>query len=218
MKKNLFSLIAVFAFFNLGFAQEVNLIGRLNGSIGFNYDSVDYNGGSLAYSPGGGMGLEVGAEYHMFKGLYGYGTLGFQYNLALQLQSGTEGSNKSSVTFNRTFFTFGVHKLFKLSENTLHGLVIGAGGNYSLPGKLKITQNDVSGDPIEYKPGLGFHLDARLRLKLSDKFFLEPGIRYRQLELDVKSFGNNSTDILPPYLRELNTSGIEISVSVIKKL
>ncbi|MFD2563970.1 hypothetical protein [Aquimarina rubra] len=218
MKKSIFSLAVFCVMFNVGFAQEVSLIGRLNGSIGFNYESIDYNGGSMAYSPGGGMGLEVGAEYNIFKGLYGYGTLGYQYNLAIQLQSGNGGSNKSSVTFSRTFFTLGIHKLFKLSDNTLNGIVIGVGGNYSIPGRLKITENDFSADPIKYKSNVGFHIDAKLRLKLSDKFFLEPGLRYRQLELEAESFGSNGIDVLPSHLRTLNTSGIEIALSVIKKL
>ncbi|WP_299190025.1 hypothetical protein [uncultured Aquimarina sp.] len=218
MKKIIWSLVVCCTLFTSGTAQELNLIGRLNGSIGFNYESIDYNGGSLAYSPGGGMGLEIGAEYSFFKGLSGYGTLGYQYNLALQLQSGTNGSNKSSVTFGRVFFTLGVNKFFKFSENTLHGIVIGVGGNYSIPGKLRITENDFSADPIEYGTNLGFHIDAKLRLKLSDVIFLEPGIRYRQLELEAKSFGPNTIDALPSHLRTLNTSGVEISVSIIKTI
>ncbi len=198
--------------------QEFNLIGRLNGSIGLNYESLDYYGGTMAYSPGGGAGLEIGTEYHIFKGMYGYGTVGYQYNLALQLQSGNNGSNKSSATFSRTFLTFGVNKMFKLSENTLYGLVIGIGGNYNIPGKLKITENDISQVPIQYDSNLGFHIDAKLRLKLSDKFFLEPGIRYRKLELDAKSSGISNPEVLPSHFRTLNTSGVEIAVSIIKRL
>ncbi|MDH7445487.1 hypothetical protein [Aquimarina sp. 2201CG14-23] len=218
MKKTLCCLVVFCALINYTNAQDFNLIGRLNGSIGFNYESLDYNGGSTAYSPGGGMGLEIGAEYHIAKGFYGYGTLGFQYNLALQLQSGSGGSNKSSFTFSRTFLTFGIQKFFKLSDGTLHGISFGAGGNYSIPGKLKITENDVSADPIEYDSALGFHIDAKLRLKLSDKFFLEPGIRYRQLELDAKSFGSNDPIVLPSDLSTLNVSGVEIAITVIKKI
>jgi len=206
MKKSIFSLMVFCIMYSSGFAQDINLIGRLNGSIGLEYESVDYNGGSLAYSPGGGIGLEIGAEYNIFKGIYGYGTLGYQYNLALQLETGTNGSNKSSATFGRTFFTFGIHKLFILSDNTLHGISIGVGGNYSIPAKLKITENDRSLEPISFESGLGFHIDAKLRLKLSDSFFLDPGLRYRQLELDAKTTGT------------LNASGIEIGISVIKKL
>ncbi|SEL23609.1 hypothetical protein SAMN04487910_2115 [Aquimarina amphilecti] len=218
MRKIIFSLVVLCTVANNGMAQEISLIGRLNGSIGFNYETIDYSGGNLAYSPGGGMGFEVGAEYSFFKGLSGYGTLGYQYNLAFQLQSGTEGSNKSSVTFSRTFFTFGINKFFKLSDNTLQGIVIGVGGNYNIPGKLKITENDFSADPIEYESNIGFHIDAKLRLKLSNALFLEPGIRYRQLELDAESFGSNTIAALPSHLRVLNTSGIEIAVSIVKKM
>ncbi len=47
------------------FAQDAKFIARGNLSVGTNYEYLDYNGGLIAYSPGGGIGLEIGLERNL---------------------------------------------------------------------------------------------------------------------------------------------------------
>ena len=63
-------------------AQNLKFIGRYNLGIGASYESLDYNGAQVMYSPGGGMGLEAGLGYELLKNLDGYLTAGFQNSIS----------------------------------------------------------------------------------------------------------------------------------------
>lgn len=199
-------------------AQKLSFMGRVNLGIGVEYSQLDYNGTKIMYSPGGGFGLEAALCYSLITNLDAYAGLGFQQNLAYQYESMNGVSNKTSFTFTRGYFTAGVNKLFQLSEGTLHGFIIGAGMSYQFPGTLKITENNEQLVEATYKNALGLHLDAKLRLKFSETFSLDPGIRYRNLYLDAAStLQSGSGSTIPADLINLNASGLEFSATLVKR-
>ena len=197
-------------------AQNLKFVGRYNLGIGAQYETLDYNGASVLYSPGGGMGLEAGLAYEVVKNLDTYVTVGFQKNLALQYESMNGVSNKTSFSFGRTFVSGGINKLFQLSEGTFNGIILGGGINYNMPGKLKIIENNENRGIATYNSALGFHIDAKLKLKFNDNFSLEPGLRYRNINFESSNTlsGNSS---FPEGLRQVNATGVDLSVSIAKR-
>lgn len=197
-------------------AQKVSFFGRLNLGIGAQYENLDYNGATIAYSPGGGMGLEAGLSRELIKGFDAYVSLGYQKNLAMQYESMNGVSNETSFSFGRTFLSLGASKLFELSNGTIHGITVGGGLNYNIPGTLKLIENNESFGSATYQRALGFHLDTRLILKFTDDFSLAPGIRYRSLKFK-KGIVTNGTHPFPDKLHALNATGVEVSVTAFKR-
>ncbi len=116
-------------------AQEIGLIVRPYGSIGFEKGDVDYGGVPLEYSPGGGFGLETGLEYKLDMGFAASATIGYQGMWTFYLTTGTGGSNKSSFSFDRKYFTGNIHQLISLSDGIVEGINIGGGASYNIPEK-----------------------------------------------------------------------------------
>ncbi|VXD11164.1 outer membrane beta-barrel protein [Marinoscillum sp. 108] len=199
-------------------AQSLNFVGRGNLSIGAEYQSIDYNGGDLFYSPGGGIGVELGLQLDIVKGFAIQSTLGYQLHLALQAESVNGVSNKSSFNFNRKFISLGVLKNFKLTDKTVNSLQVGTGASINFPGTLKRTENDNELGESSYHSNFGLYFELALRLKLSDKVYLDPAIRYRRLNFSAESYSNGPITDLPDYLQDLNSNGIELGITFVKKL
>ncbi|TRX61424.1 outer membrane beta-barrel protein [Fulvivirga sp. M361] len=218
MKKIILSVILSISTLYAALSQSMSVMVRTNISIGMDYQSLDFNGNELFYSPGGGIGIEGGLQLEMIERLYAYISVGYQLNLALQAENVNGSSNKTSFNFNRKLITLGAAKIIKLSENTVQGLILGAGMNYSIPGKIRIEENDADFGEISYESGFGFHLETGLRLRLSEGLYLDPSIRYRSLDLSGKSYNRGSFESLPDYLQELDASGLELGVTIVKTL
>ena len=199
-------------------AQNLKFIGRYNLGIGASYESLDYNGAQVLYSPGGGMGLEAGLGYELLKNLDGYLTAGFQKNLALQYQSMNGVSNKTSASFGRGYFTAGLNKLVETSDGVLNGFIFGAGLNYNFPGKLKLTQNNEYLGEWSYNNALGYQLEAKLRLKFTDSFSLDPGLRYRNIRYEFSPEKTTTSKPVPANMNRLNANGVDVSVTLVKRL
>ncbi|AHM63325.1 hypothetical protein D770_25400 [Flammeovirgaceae bacterium 311] len=215
--KYLLSLCLLIAFAGQATAQNLKFISRLNLGIGAQYDWLDYNGNQVAYSPGGGMGLEAGLGYELLKNLDAYATLGFQKNLALQYESMNGVSNKTSASFGRGYFTAGFNKLFKTSDGVFNGIILGAGLNYNLPGKLKLTENNQSMGEWAYGNALGYQVEAKFKLKFTESFSLDPGLRYRNIRFENEQSANSAWPTLP-YMNRLNATGVDLSVALVKRL
>lgn len=218
MKKTILALIVCLSFSTFSQAQRLNFLLRGNLSVGLDYQTLDYDGSSIIYSPGGGIGLEPGVELQLAKNTYAYATAGYQFNLSARVERSSYYSNKTSFSFNRKFFTVGANQLIPLSDGILNGLMLGGGGNFSIPGKLTRFENDYDLGSVTYKSGIGFHVDAKLRLKFSDNISMDAGLRYRNLELKYDTYDSGGSYILPDYLQTLNASGIEISATLVQRL
>ncbi|GEM_PF-4584364 len=199
-------------------AQSLSLVGRGNLSIGLQYNDLDYNGGELFYSPGGGMGLEGGLRLDIGEGFAIQSTLGYQLHLALQTESINGISNKSSFNFNRKFVSFGMLKKFKLGHGIVGGFQLGAGTSLNLPGTLKRIENDNELGESNYNSNVGFYFEAGLRLRILDNVYLDPAIRYRQLSFVAKSFSDGAISDLPEHLQQLNANGIELGLTIVKNI
>ncbi len=148
-------------------------------------------------------------------GLRPYLSFGYQLNLALQSESFNGQTVKSQANFNRKFFTTGIDQFFVLSNKNDRKLELGfgAGLNYSIPGKLRLESNNFKADPLEYESTFGFHVDLKMRIQLKDELRLEPGLRFRNLELDTKeslTFSSNYD--------KFNASGIELGIALVKRI
>lgn len=199
-------------------AQELSLIGRTNLSIGLDYRVLDYFGEDLLYSPGGGMGLELGLQVDMGEGFALQSTLGYQLNLAFQIESFDGVTNKSSSSFNRKFVSLGALKGFNLNGTTIKSLQFGSGINFNWPGALSRIENDVELGKSTYSTGIGLYFEAGLRLQILDNTYLDPAIRYRKLSFTAKSFTQGAVSELPDYLQKLNANGIELGVTFVRKI
>ncbi|MEM6644542.1 MAG: hypothetical protein AAF616_16300 [Bacteroidota bacterium] len=218
IKKILIATLITLTWINFTSAQNISFIARTNLSIGTEYQNIDYNGGNLLYSPGGGIGIELGLQVPLVKGFAIQSTLGYQQNLALQAESVNGVSNRSSVSFNRKLISLGLSKGFKLSDGTIKSLQLGVGSNLNFPGTLKRIENDERLGESNYNSNIGLYFEIALRIAISEGMYLDPAIRYRQLDFSVDSFSDGPTTDLPGYLQALNANGIELGVTFVKEL
>ncbi|WP_224995625.1 outer membrane beta-barrel protein [Cesiribacter sp. SM1] len=215
--KHLLTLCLLAALAMPAMAQNLKFIGRVNVGFGAQYESLDYSGDQVVYSPGGGMGLEAGLGYELIKRLDAYATLGFQKNLALQYESVNGTSNKTSASFGRGYFTAGLNKLFKTSDGVLNGIILGAGLNYNFPGKLKLTENSHDMGEWTYTNALGYQVEAKLRLKFTDTFSMDPGFRYRNIYFEYEPTANSAWPA-PANMNRLNATGVDLSLTLVKRI
>jgi hypothetical protein len=216
--KHLLSLCLLLVLAAPVMAQNLKFIGRINLGIGAQYERLDYNGNQIAYSPGGGMGLEAGLGYELIKNLDAYATLGFQKNLALQYESMNGVSNKTSASFGRGYFTAGLNKLFQTSDGVFNGIILGAGLNYNFPGKLKLTENNQSMGEWAYGNALGYQIEAKFRLKFTDTFSMDPGLRYRNIRFENEASTGSTSWSASTSMNRLNATGVDLSVSLLKRI
>ncbi|WP_165784609.1 hypothetical protein [Solitalea longa] len=194
-------------------AQKFDFISKINIGIGANYNSIDYDGGDVFYSPGGGMGIELGLGYHATENLVPYLTLGYQQNIAIQYISSNGESLESSVFFNRTSFFAGANYDYMPWKSALKGIRFGGGINYNFPGKMKITENNSTYSDLSYDSSLGYNADVAFIVAIKSIKLL-PGIRYRNMSFSA----SNSADryLLPSHLKTLNGSGVDLTISFVK--
>lgn len=208
--------------FSLSFvqAQKLGLLIKYNASFGFTQDYLNYNGLEYNYSPGGGMGLELGLDAEVAKGFSANLSIGYQQNLVWQYSNVNGFVNESSFKFNRKFVSVGLKQLIRFSDNFFQGMFIGGGVNYSIPGKFIITENEWRYGIIEYSPALGFYGDLGFRLRISERkrLYVEPGFRVKILRMNAKAYESGEVSDLADSYKDLNVSGIEVfSIGLIKK-
>ena len=216
--KKTVSLLLFLISTSMGYAQNLDFIIRTNLGIGAEYETLDYNTGDLYYSPGGGMGAEVGLQVEVAENFSLQSTIGYQLNLALLAESTNGVSNKSSFLFNRKFISFGAFSKIPFSNNLVNSLLVGGGIHYNMPGRMERIENDIDLGISRYNTGIGYYVDLSLRLKVSKRVFLDPGIRYRRLSLDAKSYSEGDISDLPIYLQTLNTNGIELGFAIVRRI
>lgn len=231
MSSNVCSLILLFILTVSSIKAQVNyeLIIRSNLGIGADYTSLEYSNinseGELLYSPGGGIGLELGLACLPFKSIEVYSTLGYQQNLALQYQSSSNGeTDKTSFSFSRGSILIGANYIYKFSEKM--GLKIGGGGSYNIPGKMSVTELNVDYGKFTFDSEFGFHLETGFFYELKNwKFF--PSIRYRNLNFYLKDYNQQinissrraeNYEQLLSNIKNLNANGVDLSLTIRRKL
>ena len=220
MSKYLPIFLLLFLSSNFLQAQKLGLLLRGNASFGFTQDFLNYNGLTYNYSPGGGVGVELGLEAEVAKGFSANFTLGYQQNIIWQFSNSDGNVNETSFQFNRKFVAVGIKQLFRLSDHFFQGIFLGAGGNYSIPGKFKITENNWRYGDIEYSPAVGFHGEAGFRLRISERrrLYLEPGFRVKIIYMNARAFEFGEVSDIADSFKDLNVSGLEVySIGLIKK-
>jgi len=201
-------------------AQKLELLLRANASFGFEQDFLNYNGFEYLYSPGGGVGLEIGLESEVAKGFSVNMTIGYQQNLVWHYSDINGFDNESSFRFNRKFVAIGIKQLIRFTPHVFQGMYIGAGVNYSIPGTLKLVENSWRYGDIDYSSALGFYGEFGFRLRISKKkrIFLEPGIRVKIIRMNAKAYELGEVSDVADSFRDLNVSGIEVfSLGLIKR-
>lgn len=200
--------------------QKLGLLLRYNASFGFTQDYLNYNGFEYNYSPGGGIGLELGLEGEVAKGFSANLTIGYQQNLVWHYNNTNGFVNETSFKFNRKFVAVGLKQLIRFTDHVFQGMYIGGGMNYSIPGTFKVTENDWRYGDIDYSPALGFHGDLGFRLRISERkrLYVEPGFRVKIIRMSAKAYESGEVSDLADSFNDLNVSGIEVfSLGLIKK-
>lgn len=221
MKKSIIILIGAVLLSLASNAQNTSFTIRGNMSIGTNYQSLDYSGQQLRYSPGGGSGIEFGIDQKLAREFSLRASIGFQLNLALQSEQSfgsNSYSNKSSFTFSRGFFSLGAVKGIPLSGKSVTHFLIGAGAQYHLPGPLERTENDSFRGRINYSSSFGAYMEAGILIRINKKASLEPTLRYRSLSFTASEFLHTSADETDEDLIDMSANGIEIGVTYVKRL
>lgn len=217
MKKLSLFLISIFMSI-YSYGQKVQLAGRVNNGLGFDYRYVDYYGGQVGFSPGGGIGVELGANTEIFKNLHLLTTIGYQLNLGLQYENINGTSTKSSLKFDRKFISIGMVKVFELENTFLSGITVGAGANLNFPGKFKRTENNQKLGSISFDPSLGYYAELGFQIGLIESIYLYPNLRYRNLNFKANSYSEGSLNNLPVRMQTLNANGIEFGLTIVKRL
>ncbi|MEP0937396.1 MAG: hypothetical protein ABJH57_16670 [Cyclobacteriaceae bacterium] len=199
-------------------AQQLNLIGRANIGIGFDYISQDFKGLTTFYSPGGGMGLEAGLEGEIQNDLYWYGTLGFTYNLNFHYEEINGQTTKTAFSWNKIIFTGGVNKYFDIRNKYIANFYGGGGLMVAIPGTLRRTINSTYQGRIGYKPNLGLLMHGGATLTITDNFLLRPEIRYRYINFKAESFTRGDVSSLESGLKKARGTGLDISVTIVKTI
>ena len=198
------------------YSQSVSSVGRVNLSIGTSYHEMDYSGGTVFYSPGGGIGLEGGLSIPIINNLTADITLSYQLHLALQSENANGASNTTRFNFNRKSINLGIHKTFPLNKKAVPGILIGAGTSYHLPGTLARVENDNDLGNIEYDPNGGAFVQLGVQVRFKKGYFIIPNLRYRMLSFSSTSFEKGSLDELPRHLQQLDADGFELGISISK--
>lgn len=210
--------------------KRLELSLRTNLGIGAKYETLQFDNadsyGELIYSPGGGIGLELGVGYLLKDHLLTYGAVGYQQNIALQYHSSNYGgTDKTSFFFNKTSLQVGTNYRFKFREKGKFGMLLGGGGSFNLPGKMSITELNFHYGDVTFKPALGLHAETGVFIELK-KLILKGSIRLRHLNYKLKNYNQPSDsntwttdnyEQFPNYIQKVNASGGDLSFSLIKK-
>lgn len=218
MKTYFFAATFSIFFFTQVSGQALTMVLRGNVGAGMSYYTLDYSGGSIFYSPGGGVGLEAGMQLELLKNLNLGVTFGYQHHLALQAETSTFYTNKTSFTFNRKYVSIATTKYFKISDKVLQNAITGAGFSYNSPGALIRTENNKNLGRSEYDNRFAVFFEGGLGFKASDTWSVNPTLRYRLLKFDAISFSEGEVVDLPTHLQRLNANGLEVGVTLIKKI
>ena len=198
-------------------AQKIEPLARINLSIGTEYKELDYAGGTLLYSTGGGIGLEAGLKLNLAKKFFIQTGLAYQLHLALQSESFNGISNTSRFNFNRKSINLGTYRGFSLNDKLAHEFILGVGANLNIPGKLTRIENDESLGSIEYDPSFGLYAEVGFKIPISN-ITLMPNFRYRILGFSARRFSDGHITQLPDYLRETNSNGFELGLTITPKM
>ncbi|MFN6946222.1 MAG: outer membrane beta-barrel protein [Cytophagaceae bacterium] len=212
---------------------KTELILRHNIGIGLVYNTLKFSNpqgsGEMIYSPGGGMGIEVGLGFSLNKNIEVYGTMGYHQNLALNSHTSNMRTDRTSFSFNRKTFLFGANYQFRFTEGGRTGLKFGGGGSYNIPGTMSITELNVPRGNFRYGSEFGFHFETGFFHEFK-KFAMVYSARYRHLNFDftgyrqVNNFSSSLYFLTPGNslssfrYRSLNASGIDISITFRIKL
>lgn len=199
-------------------AQELNALGKVTLGIGFDRLNQDFNGLTTSYSPGGGIGFEVGSEGELPQDVFWYGMIGICLNLNYHLENSNGIQNRTFYTWNRKLISAGANKYFDIRNKYIANVFAGGGLTYYIPGKLKREEtNDYLG-AIEYKSTIGFQLDAGCTFHLNESITLRPALRYRYAKFKSTAFSQGTINQLDPALQKANAVGIDLTVSIVKQI
>jgi len=188
----------------------VQFIGRYNLGVGIQYNTLYYGDQKLAYSPGGGMGLEAGIRLAPTPRIEPYATIGFQQNLAIRMTDEDDYyDNESNFTFSRVTFNAGVNYKFPIIPNTNKFARIGGGLNFSIPGWAGFKEDNEKLPSIKYQMARGFNIEASYVAYADRKITVEPGLRYRHIEF--KPSGNR---VVQSNMNPAQASGFDLSVII----
>lgn len=198
----------------------IDLIGRANVGFGFNYQEMDFQNEPILYSPGGGMGLEIGGQTEVYDNVYAYFTMGWHQNLRLKLPNSENSQNRdrSSFVFARFPFTLGANYVWTFDDPWVQGIIVGGGLSYNKPSRLKLIENNDRLGLISYNGNVAVLLDFKIRMELFKGFYFDPGIRYRRLKFRADEHAKGNVKDLPNHLRTLNASGLDFSATFVYDL
>jgi len=216
MKKIILLGLFTFLTTSVSLAQDFGLFTRGNLSVGPNYSQIYDAGIDLENRTGGAMGLEGGAQIGFANNLNVNLSTGFQINIALMTSSFNDIRSSTAVFYNRNFISFGLVKGIDLSHRTITDILLGAGIQYNVAGKLSITENDFYQGKVIFNPALGFYLESGISLKLSHNLSLDPTIRYRLLSFEVDDNQLGSSDQIRPDIENFNANGVEFALTLVR--
>ncbi len=217
MKKAILLFLFVLSV-SASYAQELGVFARGNLSIGTQYQMIEFSSENLYYSGGGGMGLEIGVQRAVKKNLDLVASIGYQLNMALRYDIVGDDDLTSSALFNRKFLSIGIANRMDINNQSLAQIVLGAGLQYHIPGRLQRTQNDIKLDDVDYRSQLGFYLEGGMSFELSNNARINPTVRYRFVSFEAHGFAPDAQMLFDSELVEYNGNGFELGVTLIKML
>lgn len=170
------------------------------------------------YHPAAGISGEIGYEREMGIGIHPYISIGYLFNGQYFLNNTNGFNTKSFLKFNRSYLTGGFNYHIKTKKRYITSIAIGTGGNYNLPSKLILHENNQKLKSLSYSPSAGFHFDVLFKMRLSESFYLEPQFRLRFIQFDIST--NNLGDLadVAEYYRDLNVNNIEVGIKATMRL
>lgn len=197
---------------------------KSNFSVGFEYQSLRFNGSDVLYSPGGGIGLEFEYGYYLANN-FGFGLkAGYQQMISYHYfnQVGSF-KTKTSAFFNRkTIAPFAEVLLYHNPEKTINALRLNGGYSLNFSGDLRRTENNLGLESYEYDNPDGFFANLTASVDVGSLFSKDPEKGASNLILGLGyhnvSFTKTNIEETGANLNDFNGTGIEFILGFRKKI
>jgi hypothetical protein len=196
------------------YAQKGDVDVRLNvlGGVGTTWHTISfespnsYDVKNIAFSGGGGIGLELGVGFTVIPKLFIETSAAYQQVMGLQSENGYT----SSVFFNRKTFLLGAKYKFPLNKksNPL-SFNLGGGTGYIIPGALHIKENDDDQGKIGYNNCITFYGLSEIEIPIRSKA-INVGLRFRKASFTAETYTKAPVRTVQSEYRNFKASGFDI--------
>lgn len=197
---------------------------KTNISVGADYQSLRFNGNSVFYSPGGGIGAEFEYGYYLTN-RFGLGIKGGYQQMISYHYINQVGvfSTKTSAFFNRkTLAPFGEFLIFNKPGEWFNALRINGGYSLNFSGTLRRIENDTRLQDFEYDDPAGLFLNLTASVNLGKLLSTDAKLLNSNLLFGLgwhkMEYRKTNTESTGQDLERLNGTGIELILGFRKRI